>query len=337
MKTREGDLIETTEGLIFDVKGLVHPPKKTIAFIRYFPNERGKRKRKKRVYEKIYSLSKRYEWLKQHFPQYLVYDPYFDEVLCEVPDVAVKVYYKPVEKAASLRKAKNLGELEDKALEMATLLKNSANISWNDIGISGSILVDLLTTASDIDLIIYGTKNCSKVYSALKQLLEERRSPLKPYTIEDLGALFKFRSKDSSGNFKDFVKTESRKAMQGKFEQTDYFIRFVKDWDEIDEKYGDVQYKNLGCARIKATISVDSESIFTPCKYMLENVKVIEGQELQQISEISSFRGRFCEQARIGEAIVAQGKIEKVIDRRQNREYYRLLIGNKPSDFIVLA
>jgi predicted nucleotidyltransferase len=28
ISVREGDFIETTEGLIFDVKGLVHPPDK---------------------------------------------------------------------------------------------------------------------------------------------------------------------------------------------------------------------------------------------------------------------------------------------------------------------
>jgi predicted nucleotidyltransferase len=337
MKAREGDLIETVDGLIFDVKGLVHPPEKTIAFIRYFVDEKGERKRKQKNYRKIYSLPKRYEWLKQHFPQYLVYDSYFDEVFCEVPDCDVKLHYKPVEKLAKLRKARKLHGLENEALEMATLLKTSANIPWNAIGISGSILVNLFASTSDIDITIYGIKNCSKIYSALKQLLGKRRSPLKAYGAKDLRALFKFRSKDTSVDFKDFVKTESRKVMQGKFNQTDYFIRFVKDWSEIKEKYGDIQYKNLGYARINATISEDSQAIFTPCSYAIENVKIDEGPKLQTITEISSFRGRFCEQAKVGEVVVVQGKIEKVMDKRRNWEYFRLLLGNKLSDFMILA
>ncbi len=45
LMVREGDFIETHEGLVFDVKGLVHPPERVIAFLRYYPSPKGKRKR----------------------------------------------------------------------------------------------------------------------------------------------------------------------------------------------------------------------------------------------------------------------------------------------------
>lgn len=125
--------------------------------------------------------------------------------------------------------------------------------------------------------------------------------------------------------------------MQGKFMGIDFFVRFVKDWCEIDEKYGDFQYRNAGYARIKAKIAGDSESIFTPCRYSIEDVTVVEGIKIQPIKEITSFRGRFCEQAKIGEVVVARGKVEHVIDKKHGHEYFRLLLGNKPSDFMILA
>src|SRR3990170_8613289 len=84
MKAREGDLIETFDGNIFDVKGLVHPPRKVIAFIRYTHTQRGDRKKGKVAYQKVYPLHERYELLKERFPQYLVHDPVFNELLCEV-------------------------------------------------------------------------------------------------------------------------------------------------------------------------------------------------------------------------------------------------------------
>jgi len=49
-----------------------------------------------------------------------------------------------------------------------------------------------------------------------------------------------------------------------------------------------------------------------------------------------SFLGRFCEQAKKGERVRAQGKVEHVRDYRKNNEYFRLLIGNKPSDYMIL-
>ncbi len=165
--------------------------------------------------------------------------------------------------------------------------------------------------------------------------MKEPSSRIKPYTLDELKGLFGFRSKDMVVSFKDFVRTESKKVFQGKFEGTDYFIRFVKDWSEIQEKYGDVQYENVGYAKVKATIIDDSESIFTPCTYCLEKAKVLEGPKHVQIEEIVSFRGRFCDQARKGDEIVAQGKVEKVTNTKGNQEHLRLLIGNKPSDFMV--
>jgi len=107
-KFREGDFIETKDDLIFDVKGLIHPPRRIIAFIRYFPSENGDRKRLEKHYGKVYSLSRRYVWLKENLSDYLVYDPIFDEVLCEVPVEDIKKHYAPVETVKRLLKAESL-------------------------------------------------------------------------------------------------------------------------------------------------------------------------------------------------------------------------------------
>ena len=138
-------------------------------------------------------------------------------------------------------------------------------------------------------------------------------------------------------SFEDFAAVEPGKAFQGKFRETDYFIRFVKDWNQINEQYGDVCYKNCGYAKITATIADDSETLFTPCTYGIENAKVVEGSKLQPILEIVSFRGRFCVQAEKSEAIIVQGKVERVTDKKKEREYYRIILGNKPSDYMALS
>jgi predicted nucleotidyltransferase len=289
------------------------------------------------VYGKVYNLAERFKYLEQKAPQLIVADPVFGETLCEVPVEAVTRHYKPVEKLRALRHTKKLQHLERKALELAETLKEAAGIPWSGIGISGSIMAGLFTPQSDIDPLVYGVANCRRAYAALQSLLKDERSRFKPYSREELQALFEFRSKDTAMTFEDFVRVEQRKAFQGKFSGTDYFVRFVKDWDEVGEGYGDVCYGNSGYARIAATVIDDAEALFTPCTYRIENVEVLEGPKLEPIREIASFRGRFCEQAKTGEKVTAQGKVERVSDMRRNREYFRVLIGNRLSDYMALS
>ncbi len=56
MRAREGDLIRTGDNVIFDVKGLVHPPDKVIAFPRYIPSPDGTRGSPGEMYRKVYNL-----------------------------------------------------------------------------------------------------------------------------------------------------------------------------------------------------------------------------------------------------------------------------------------
>ena len=158
-------------------------------------------------------------------------------------------------------------------------------------------MAGLTTEKSDIDPLVYGDENCRKAYVALLKLLKNIRSGFKPYTRTELQELFDFRSKDTQMSFEDFVLVESRKAFQGKFMGTDYFIRFVKDWSEINEQYGDVCFKNSGYAKIKAKILTAPILFSRPAPTSLTDVQVVEGPKLTPIQEIVSFRGRFCEQA----------------------------------------
>lgn len=336
IKAREGDVVETVDRVFFDVKGLAHPPDRVVAFIRFVPDPNGDRKQNETAYRKVYALKERYALLERTLPQYLVYDPVFGECLCEVPVEALAHHYKPADRLRDLLHADELDEVELQALRFLKLLKKTANVSWSKLGVSGSILAKLHTPSSDLDPIVYGSKNCHKVHATLKSLLENKESLVRPYGLEELKKLFDFRSKDTFMAFEEFVRTESRKVLQGKFMGRDYFIRFVKDWDESVERYGTVRYTSEGYAKIRARVVDDSEAIFTPCCYKIDDVDFLEGVRVEPIEEIVSFRGRFCEHARNCEVVVAQGKVERV-QRAEKPEYHRLLLGSKVSDHMILV
>jgi hypothetical protein len=212
----KGDLIEDLNGIIFDVKGLVHPHNHVVAFPRFIPNIVGDRRRGPARYSKVYSLSARYEWLEKNFPQYLIQDEVFGDRICEVPINCIEHYYRPIDRLRKLRTYERPDSLERDALELVSFLKESADIAWNALGISGSILDKLHKPTSDIDLIVYAQDNCRRLHSVLKSLLSGEGSIVRPYCEEkELRPLFDFRSKDTKMSFEDFVRIESRKVFVG--------------------------------------------------------------------------------------------------------------------------
>ncbi|MCL2643024.1 MAG: hypothetical protein FWD52_05900 [Candidatus Bathyarchaeota archaeon] len=362
MLAREGDFIQHKSNVIFDVKGLIHPKDRIVAFPRYIPNPKGSRHDNNGVsYGKVYSLEERFKFLQKHLPNLLTFDKVFNETLCEVPTNEIINHFQPQKKLSQLLHTNNNntdtddnkgstysssggsggvgGFLEEKALRFALDLHDVAGVSFDALGVSGSILAGLTTATSDIDLLVYGVDNCHKVYATLHHMFKKGHPRVKAYTSQELEALYDFRSQDTHMSFKDFQRVETRKAFQGMYQNTDFFIRFVKDWPDLTEQYGDIYYHNIGYTKITATINNNSETLFTPCTYQLKNVTNTENPNLPPpypIREISSFRGRFCEQAQQGEIITAQGKVELVINKKNNEKYYRLILGSKPQDYMIL-
>jgi hypothetical protein len=335
---REGDFIETRDSLIFDVKGLVHPPDKVIAFLRYYPSETGKREKNGKRYDKVYSLDERFKLLKTRTPLYVYFDDVLGSVIQGVPVKDVDRVYQPSTKLRELSASrKDLDTIEELSLSFCELLSKSSCTPLSKIGVTGSVLVGLQTESSDIDVIVYGVKNCLSVYNTIDSLYSKPKSHVRPYTETELRKLFKFRSSDTYTEWGSFIKTEKRRRLQGTYRGRDYFLRFIKDWDEVQEAYGDLTYKSLGKATIMATVIDDSESIFTPCLYRVSETRLLKGEYGGQlaIDEICSFRGRFCEIGRKGETVTGRGKLEMVSDRSRPTNI-RIVIGEDKEDFLTL-
>lgn len=327
----EGDFIESTEGMIFDVKGLVQPPDRVIAFVRYFPSSEGERKRGNIRYKKVYDLEERFAFLKKNFPQYVLFDRIFDEDLIEVPREKIAVHYLPQRRLAEIQSNPDPKPLEAKTLDLVHFLTNSAHISPEKLGVSGSLLVNLASDSSDLDLIVYGEESALKVSTMLKKYFEEGKR-IKRFDLDQLRNRFIERCSGSGISFDDYIFHENRKSFEGFFDGTEFFVRYIKD--NSTEKYGENIYTSLGRTQISGTINDATEDIYTPCFYGLKDVRTMLGPNVTPILGIASFRGRFCQQALVGERIAASGKLERVLEKG-DKSYYRLIIGNRPEDFMV--
>lgn len=333
VRAREGDFIETSDGLIFDVKGVLHPPDRVIAYLRYVPDGRGGRERAGIRYRKVYSLYARAKLLARRWPEYVYHDPYLNREVQAVPVGRVRQHYLPTEKLTELQREGELNQLGRLAVDMAETLSRESEISVSQIGVSGSILVGLQTPNSDIDLLLYGTDRARKCHSKLGSLLSDRSLGFSPYEKRDMRKLYAQRGLEAAVSFETFAIHERSKVLQGKFRGADYFIRCVKEWDELEENYGHKEYHPITRVSLHATIDDDSQSIFTPCTYQIVDVKVTGRARHSAPTEIVSFRGRFCEQVRKGENILAKGILEQVVD--EHGVSHRLVIGEYPRDCLV--
>jgi predicted nucleotidyltransferase len=332
-RVREGDFVETVEGLIFDVKGLVHPPDRVIAFLRYYPSSSGNREREGRRYAKVYHLAERFDVLRQHYPQYLYRDPVFGRELQGVPESSIRRVYRPGEALARLRSMTMKDSLQQDVVTFAELVQKTARVPLESLGVSGSVQVDLHIPSSDIDLIAYGRRAGQAVQLALRQAHQSPELGVAGYNLDTYEQVYNLRWSGSGMPIETMFAVDGPKAMHGVFGGHHYFVRAVLDWAENREEYGQRTYYQLGHARARCRISNAADGIFTPCAYEVDHVRFLEGIKAGDVREIVSFRGRFCEQVERDETVMVNGTLEEV---RVGKEHWtRFLLGDDPRDMLI--
>lgn len=337
----EGDYLETKENhLFFDIKGYHHPRDRKICFLRFFPDQNGERIKEGRKYKKIYSLDERYLKIREKYPQYLFYSNELDLELQGVEIKDIKKIYTPREYYSDLKKRKNLLEIELHSINLCKLLITDGSVPEDAIGISGSPMIGLNKEDSDIDVIIYGTRTSIELQDKLKGILDTPND-CRAYNITEYNTHYNWRAGGSNIDFEDFLRSEKRKLHQGKFHGIDFFIRYIKSPNDWKGTFYDYKYKNLGRIKVKAKVIDSANSIFTPCSYKIKCLKMLESKiigdkiNLNDLNEVCSFRGRFCEQAIKGESVFVEGKLEEV-RFKNSKTHLRIILTNQIHDKMII-
>jgi predicted nucleotidyltransferase len=336
----EGFFIKSKDDLIFDVKGLTHPKDRTIAFVRYIPYKPDyKRKNRRDSYHKIYSLSERYQFLSQNFPKYLFNDPQGRGILQAVHSDDLYHIYNPIYGLQELlnKEKTNQIPIENQTVELVNQILNHTDLQSDVIGLTGSLLVKLHKKDSDIDLVVFGKSTGRELYNSMPEIFDSS-SRIKRYSKKELRKLWKNRGQSKQIDFNTFFYLEKGKNLQGTIDGRDFYIRLVQLPNEFNEPYKATKIKSLGSIEITATIKDDSNAIFTPCLYQLEDVDIVNKEIKEEISLNRTFtlRGRYCELAEKGERIHVKGKLEKISIERQ-MEFHQLVLGSIPNEFFKKA
>jgi len=337
METRkilEGFAVETVEKLIFAVKGLVHPPDRLIAYVRYLPDSEGNRIREGLNYRRVYRFNEQHQIIHTQYPVYLHEEPAFGIRMQSVPVKRIQKVYDPRGRLKGICTCGPKDLLEKNALALVSLLAQTANVSLGNLGISGSLLYGLHHPTSDIDIVVYGETESRAVYRALRHLMGKQSDSVRPLDRNQLMSLHASHRPEVPLTFADFACLQARKVNEFIFEEFQCFIMFVKWPDEWGERYADPAFEQLGSAKILARVKDDRDSIFTPCRYLIEDVIFLMGGPGSDLREIISFRGLFSDQARAGEWVLAKGSLERVIPQSAP-VYYRLTVGGQVGDYLV--
>jgi predicted nucleotidyltransferase len=324
-KPVEGYFIKTRDNLVFEVKGVLHPEDRYIAYLRYVLENDVNRPRA----TKLYSLSSRDSYLRRYHPEYLWESEALGRVLQSVPKEDVDVILDPVERLSSLRNTSDSASvLERKSVDLAEVLGGKTGVEWGDIGLTGSQLVGVAKPDSDIDLVIYGEGPCRKLHSGIEECFSVIPG-MRRYDAESLDRHLAFRWGGLVQHWPVLRELEKHKRLQGVFQGTEFFIRLVKRLDELEMSFGDLRFEHIGRETLECVITDDSESIFTPCLYG------VSSDSAPNLRNIVSYRGRFTEHVHVGENVTASGRIEKVLEVGTGSSHLQLVVGEDPTDYLL--
>ncbi len=330
-KPKDRDFIQTQEDLFFCIVDYIHPENYYTAYLKYIPSDKGKWQFGDTHYWRVlnfyhvFNVEKTFEFLKERFPHYIRHDKFRHIEMSMVPKEKIKQYFIPENRFATIvNSPKN--RLEKDAIEIADKIANDAGLELKNFGITGSILIGLANEKfSDVDLTVYGLKESHKVKHALIEIKNKKDTIYKmPRERQEKWIMDKQKQFGIPYSLSKYLL--DMKWNYGILQNRRYFsIHPIRKDNEINEKYGEKEYIDLGYIKIKATIVDDSEAVFLPAIYKIENVEIIEGPKVDNLVKIVSYEGLFGDITTKDMKIIAAGKLEKVICK--NKTYYRVVLG----------
>jgi predicted nucleotidyltransferase len=320
----DGDTFLTRENFVLCVFGYEHPERRAISFLKYIPSNLKKlfpmrflsRKWKLQDLElvrpeKLYT-AKNYQTTLQTFstkiPHYIYFSPFYGKEVVSPPIESVEKVYVPSDCMQKLLQRRKKDQLQELAADLATVLSEESHVPKTELGIRGSIALDMHTIGSDIDLAIYGAENFRSVERAVEKLDSE-------------GALSYIFS----------TKLDRLRKFKGRYKNTVFMLSAIRRSDEIEHSYGKYRYHPIRQVSFRCHIIDDNEAIFKPAIY-----KITDYQPLNSTSELAdeesptkvvSMLGCYRNVARKDEKIKVSGMLERVEEIETGETQHQVVVG----------
>jgi len=321
----DGDAFITRENFVFYVFGYEHPKDRVLSFLKYIPYKlkpdfpirflvqswrlgSTELVRAERLYT-AENFQKLMETFRRSFPQYVYFCPFRGKDVISVPLELVKRVYAPRECLQSLFEKKRKDGLRKLALELTSLLSAESGVPLEDFGIHGSLALNMHTEKSDIDLVVYGSRNFRSLEGAVDKLVEE--DMLKYVFTKRLD-----RARKHRGRYKDKL----------------FAYNAVRKTEEIRFKYGDYKYFPVKAVTFTCEIIDDTEAMFRPAAYQIANYQPLDSAsglgENEVPTRVVSMIGYYRNVARCGDRVKVSGMLERVEKVETGETHHQVVVGS---------
>ncbi len=310
------DFIETAEGLCFAV--VQHGvetcgnQEKVLCFLRYIKRQDSEN----RSWHKV-STESANAYLERHFPQYLYHSPVLDASLHGVGTGLITRHHRPRLRLQQIMASRQRDPVEQDLFDLCRLYQDNG-LDLSLVGVTGSVLIGVQQSASDIDLVLYDRTLFHKARLLTQKLIECKQLS----ELEEQGWHESYARRSCALSLASYVWHERRKYNKALVNGRKFDLNLVVE--PLDDNI--TQYKKCGAIVLQRKVTDDFYGFDYPALFTIDD---------KAVGSVVCFTATYTGQAVTGEMVEIAGLVEQAEDGRK-----RIVVGSSreaPGEFIKVV
>jgi predicted nucleotidyltransferase len=230
-----------------------------------------------------------------------------------VPLISVRKVYVPSECLRSLQRRRSRDALQKATLDFIRLLSARSGVSEENFGVHGSVALGMHKSESDIDIVVYGAENFRILEGTVDKLVK--------------AGVLSYQSNN---------RLDAARRFKGRYKNRVFMYNAVRKPEEVNTKYGTISYSAITPIRFTCTVKDDSEAMFRPATYRIENYEPCSKEsdiEIENVPrEVVSMIGCYRNVARRGDRIKVSGMLERAENLKTGWSFSQVVVGTGTSE-----
>ena len=239
--------------------------------------------------------------------------PFRRKEVISAPLDSVKNIFVPRDCLHQLTQLETKDDLQRTTLGLVDLLSTESGIGLEDFGVHGSVALNMHTSKSDIDLVVYGEQNFRVLEATINRLVEAGRLS------------YKFSNR-----------LDAARRYKGRYVNKIFMYNAIRKPEEIKQKYGQLQYTTVAPVNFTCKVEDDSEAMFRPAIYKIRDCDPGDARstmcENKVPDTVVSMIGCYRNVARRGDTIRVSGMLERAENVETGQVFHQVVVGTGISE-----